>query len=132
MIYTMSRDRKGGAARPPDRPGWSYDGPSLAPRLERVTSVRLIREHVTGGSGDAAFSWTADRGLVLTASDGRESLLLASPEYSELAAFLPAVGLYRIVVDPAAPTVPGATLKELLGYGDRDGDLQVKVEVESL
>jgi hypothetical protein len=132
MVYTMSRDRKSGAARPPDRPGWSYDGPPLASRLERVTQVRLIRERVTGGSGDAAFAWTADRGVVLAGSDGRESLLLASPEYSEQAAFLPTVGLYRILVDPTAPAVPGATAKELLGYGDRDGDLQIKVEVEAL
>ena len=132
MVYAMPRDRKGGAARPPDRAGWSYDGSPLASRLERVGSMRLIRERVTGGSGDAAFSWTADRGLLFTGADGRESLLLASPEGSEQAAFMPAVGLYRVLVDPTAPAIPGATVKELLGYGDRDGQLQVKVEIEPL
>ena len=132
IVYAMSRDRKAGAARPPDRPGWSYDGPSLAPRLGRVGPVRLIREHVSGGSGEAAFSWTADRGLVLTGADGRESLLLASPESSEQAAFLPAVGLYRALLDPAAPAVPGATVKDLLGYGDRDEQLQTRVQLEPL
>jgi hypothetical protein len=132
IVYAMSRDRKAGASRPPDRPGWSYEGPSLAPRLAQVGAIRLIREHVTGGSGDAAFSWTADRGLVLTGADGRDSLLLASPEYSEQAAFLPAVGLYRALVDPAAAAVPGATVKDLLGYGDRDEQLQIRLEIDPL
>jgi hypothetical protein len=132
IVYAMSRDRKAGASRPPDRPGWSYEGPSLAPRLAQVGAMRLIREHVTGGSGDGAFSWTADRGLVLTGADGRDSLLLASPEYSEQAAFLPAVGLYRALVDPAAATVPGATVKDLLGYGDRDEQLQIRLEIDPL
>jgi hypothetical protein len=132
IVYAMSRDRKAGASRPPDRPGWSYEGPSLAPRLAQVGAMRLIREHVTGGSGDAAFSWTADRGLVLTGADGRDSLLLASPEYSEQAAFLPAVGLYRALVDPAAAAVPGATVKDLLGYGDRDEQLQIRLEIDPL
>jgi hypothetical protein len=94
--------------------------------------MRLIREHVTGGSGDAAFSWTADRGLVLTGADDRESLLLASPGNSEQAAFLPAVGLYRALVDPAAPEIPGATVKDLLGYGDREEQLRVTVEFDPL
>jgi hypothetical protein len=132
IVYAMSRDRKAGAARPPDRPGWSYEGPSLAPRLEQVGAMRLIREHVTGGSGDATFSWTADRGLVLVGADGRDSLLLASPEYSEQAAFLPTVGLYRALVDPAAAAVPGATVKDLLGYGDRDEPLQIRLEIDPL
>ena len=33
VVYAMSRDRRTGRARPPDKPGWSYDGASLAERL---------------------------------------------------------------------------------------------------
>ena len=132
VVYAMSPDRKGGVARPPDRKGWSYDGPPLGPRLERVERVRLIRERVTGGSGDGAFAWVADRGLALTGAGGQESLLLAAPEISEQSAFLPAVGLYRAILDPAVPETPGATVKELLGYGDRNDPFQIEIEIEPL
>ena len=132
VVYAMSADRKGPVARPPDRQEWSYGGPPLGPRLERVECVRLIREHVTGGAGDGAFSWVADRGLALTGADGQESLLLAVPETSEQSSFLPALGLYRALLDPAAPETPGATVKELLGYGDREGTFQIEVDIEPL
>jgi len=39
----------------------------------RVERVRLIRERVTGGAGDGAFSWVADRGLALTGAGGEEN-----------------------------------------------------------
>ena len=131
VVYAMSADRKSGARRAPSRPEWSYPGPSIEPRLGRVSKVTLVRERVTGGSGESIFSWVADRGLALTGSDGQESLLLAVPEVSERVAFLPAVGLYRRLVNPAAPAIPGAAVKDLLGYGDRD-ELQIEVELEAL
>ena len=130
-VYALSADRKTGAARPPDRPGWSYQGPSLRPRLERVARVRLIRERVSGWSGDSAFSLVADRGLVIAGADDRDILLLAGPETSEQALFVTGVGFYRVLLDPAAPETPGATVRELLGYGDLES-LQVEVEVELL
>lgn len=132
VVYAMSPDRKEGAARPPDRPGWSYQGPSLQPRLERAERVRLLRERVTGGSGDSAFSWVADRGLVFATEDGREVLLLAGPDESEQAIFVTGLGFYRALLDPAAPETPGATVRELLGYGGREDQLRIEVEVEPL
>jgi len=132
VVYAMSADRKGTVARPPDRQEWSYGGPPLGPRLERVDRVRLIRERVTGGAGDGAFSWVADRGLALTGAGGEESLLLAVPETSEQSTCLPALGLYRALLDPAAPETPGATVKELLGYGDREESFQIEVKIELL
>ena len=45
-VYAMSADRKTGALRPPDRPGWSYQGPSLGSRLEHPARARVIRERV--------------------------------------------------------------------------------------
>jgi len=128
----MSPDRRTGAARPPTRAGWSYDGPSLQPRLSRVDRVRLLRERVTGGSGDAAFGWVVDRGLAFTGADGRESLLLAAPDSSEQALLVTGMGFYRALVDPAAPATPGATVRELLGYGDRADELHIEVDVEPL
>src|SRR5438034_392196 len=132
VVYAMSPDRKTGAARPPSRAGWSYDGPSLQPRLSRVDRVRLLRERVTGGSGDAVFAWVADRGLAFTGADGRESLLLAAPDSSEQALLVTGMGFYRALVDPAAPATPGATARELLGYGDRADELRIEVDVEPL
>jgi hypothetical protein len=132
VVYAMSPDRKTGAARPPDRPEWSYQGPSLQPRLERAERVRLIRERVTGGCGDSAFSWVADRGLVIVGGDDRDMLLLARPDESEQAVFVTGLGFYRALLDPAAPETPGATVRELLGYGDRGDELRIEVEIEPL
>ena len=132
IVYAMSADRKSGVVRPPDRPGWSYGGPSLAARLGRIDRVRLLRERVTGGDGEAMFSWVADRGLALTAHDGEESLLLAMPETSENAALVPTLGLYRALTDPTRPATPGADVRELLGYGGRDGRLSITLDLESL
>ncbi len=58
-------------------------------------------------------------------------LLLAGPDSSEHAILMPGLGFYRALLDPAAPETPGATVRELLGYGDRD-ELRVEVEVELL
>jgi hypothetical protein len=131
-IYAMSADRKSVAARPPNRQDWSYTGPSTRPRLETVTRVTLIRERVTGGSGQGVFSWVADRGLVLTGADGQESLLLAAPEGSEDALFLSTPGFYRALFDRSAPERPGALIKDLLGYGDWEDELQTQLEIEAL
>ena len=100
--------------------------------MERVERVRLIRERVTGGSGDSVFSWVVDRGLALTSADGREMLLLAGPDSSEQALFVTGMGFYRALLDPAAPETPGATVRELLGYGDREDELRVEVDTELL
>jgi hypothetical protein len=131
VVHAMSGDRKTGAARAPDRLGWSYPGPSLQPRLERAAGVSLIRERVTGGSGVAAFSWLADRGLAIAGSDERHVLLLAAPDGSEQASLVTGLGFYRALLDPAVAETPGATVRELLGYGDRD-ELRVEVEIEPL
>jgi len=42
------------------------------------------------------------------------------------------MGFYRALVDPAAPATPGATVRELLGYGDRKGEFRIEVEIEPL
>jgi hypothetical protein len=131
-VYAMSPDRTQRLVRSPDQPAWRYDGPPLEARLGRVVRVKLIHERVTGGVGDGAFTWTADRGLALTGADGQESLVLALPEASEHAAFLPAAGMYRALVDPAAHEIPGATVKELLGYGEWEEPFRVELNVELL
>jgi hypothetical protein len=118
--------------RPPDRPGWSYEGPSLQPLLADVRRVRLLRERVTGGDGDHAFSWTADRGLALTSAAGEDVLILARPAESEQVALVAPPGLYRALLDPTAPAVPGATPAELLGYGDRTPAVDVVVDLEEI
>ncbi len=94
--------------------------------------MRLIRERVTGTSGAAAFSWAADRGLALTGAGGEECLLLASPDRSDEVMFVSGMGFYRRLVDPGVPETPGATVRELLGYGDWKGELEIEVEVEPL
>jgi len=132
VVYAMSRDRKTGEARPPDRPGWSYQGPSLEPSLGRPVRARMIRERVMGGSGDAAFTWVADRGVAFTGTDGRDVLVLAGPDGSEHALLISSASLYRAVLTPGAPETPGATVKELLGYGDWGKDLRVEVESQPL
>lgn len=131
-IYAMSPDRKNAAARAPNRRGWSYEGSTLRPRLDTVTRMTLIRERVTGGSESGAFSWVADRGLVVTGADGQESLLLAAPEGEEHAVFLPSAGFYRALFDRAVPERPGASVKDLLGYGDSTEPLEIQLETEAL
>ena len=131
-VYALSPDRGTGRTRPPEEPGWSYDGPPLAEHLGDVRLVRLLRERVDGGEGDGAFSWVADRGLVLTSATGAVSLLLALPVPSERAALVFPLGLYRALLDPAAVAVPGASPAELLGHGDRGPACDVAVRLEDL
>jgi hypothetical protein len=122
--YAMSGDRESGAARAPDRAEWRYDGASLGGRLGRVDRVRVLRERGRG----AAASWVADRGLVLTGGDAGESVLLGVSD-PETAIFLPTPGLYRVLLDAGAVRQPGVTVRDLLGYGDRDDDVDVTVEL---
>ena len=131
-IYAMSPDRGAVAARPPDQPGWSYEGASLSGRLGHVGQVRLLRERVRGGEGEGAFSWMADRGLCFTSAQGDESLLLAVPGESEAVVLVSPPGLYRTLLDPAGPAVPGAGAADLLGYGDWAPPVHVAVELEPL
>jgi len=131
VVYAMSADRKTGGARPPDRPGWSFEGRSLRPHLDRLERVRIVRELVTGRSGDSTFSWVADRGLLLTGRDASEMLFLAAPDRSEQVLFITGMSFYRALLDPAAPEIPGATVRELLGYGDREEDLRVEAQIVS-
>ena len=126
-VYAMSADRESGAARAPDRAEWRYDGASLGGRLGRVGRVRVLRERGRG----AAASWVADRGLVLTGGDAGESVLLGVSD-PETAIFLPTPGLYRALLDPGAVRQPGVTVRDLLGYGDRDDDVDVTVELHPL
>jgi hypothetical protein len=78
-----------------------------------------------GARLDGGPAWSSD-------GTGAESLLLALPEREEHALFLPAVGPYRVLLDPSAPTTPGAGARELLGYGDHEEPFEVAVELESL
>ena len=126
-VYALTPDREAGAARAPDRAEWRYDGPSLAPRLGRVGRVRVLRERARG----AGASWIADRGLVLTGADGTECLLLAVSE-PEAALFLPTPGLHRALLEPDRALQPGVTVRDLLGHGERDGDLDVTAELHPL
>jgi len=126
VVYAMSADRATAAARP----GWSYEGPSLQPQFAGPVHVALIRERVRGGVGDGAFSWVADRGLAVRGADGPEGLLLAEPDASEIAAFTPVVGFYRALLDPTTPETPGATIKELLGYGGWTERLDIELEID--
>ena len=126
-VYALTPDRGVGAARAPESAEWRYDGPSLAPRLGRVGRVRVLRERARG----VGASWTADRGLVLTGADGTECLLLAVSE-PEAALFLPAPGLHRALLERGRAPQPGVTVRDLLGHGDRDGDLDVTAELHPL
>jgi hypothetical protein len=131
-IWSMGADRRSPGAYAPDEKDWFYEGAPLAARLGETTRVRVLRERVRAGSGDGAHAWTADRGLVFTSVAGTESLLLAQPEREEHALFLPAVGPYRVLLDPAAPTTPGAGARELLGYGDHEEPFDLTVLLEPL
>ena len=73
--------------------------------------------------------WQRLDGLVLTGGDGGECLLLSAAEPSGAALFLPSPGLYRSLLDPAATPPPGVTPRELLGYGEWPGDLQITVDL---
>jgi len=131
-IWSMGADRRTPGAYAPDEKGWFYEGAGLAPRLGETARVQVLRERVRAGSGEGAHGWTADRGLVFTGVAGGESLLLALPEREEHALFLPAVGSYRLLLDPGAPATPGAGARELLGYGDHDAPFDLKLELETL
>jgi len=131
-IWRMPSDPREPAARAPEVPDWSYEGPPLTDTFRLITRVRVLREHARGGTGDGAFAWTADRGLVLTGASGAESLLLALPDREEHALFLPAIGPYRVLADPRVPETPGAGVRELLGYGDREKPFEVSVSLEAV
>ncbi len=128
LIYAMTGERERVDARPPAEPGWSYEGPALAARLGALTQVRLLRERVSATLDGEPVAWTADRGLVLIGVDGQEGLLLAEAGPSDDAAFVPNVGIYRSLFDPSAPVMPGATVRELLGYGDWAPRFEITVE----
>jgi hypothetical protein len=116
QIFVMTKDRDAVAAQPADREGWSYAGPALAERLSRVERVRLIRERVTAQLDGRPVGWSADRGLVIDVADDEPCLLLASPESAEQALFLPVPRLHRALL--GSSPAPGATARELLGYGE--------------
>ncbi|MEX2224175.1 MAG: hypothetical protein WEG40_20510 [Candidatus Rokuibacteriota bacterium] len=124
-VYAFTPDRSGGAARAPARPDWRYDGPPLGDRLGRVHDVRVLRER--GRHGE--YSWEADRGIAVTAGAGGACLLLSVADSPDAALFVPGPGLYRTLLDPAAPGAPGATVRELLGYGEWPADLDLTVEL---
>ncbi|MGH7398229.1 MAG: hypothetical protein ACRELW_11910 [Candidatus Rokuibacteriota bacterium] len=124
-VYAFTPDRSGGAARAPEREDWRYAGPPLAGRLGRVRDVRVLRERGCHG----AFSWEADRGMVITDVDGGACLLLSVADSPDAALFVPAPGLYRPLADPVAPSAPGVTARELLGYGDWGDELDLTVEL---
>ena len=132
IVYTMALEhREAGGRRAPDDPEWRYEGSSLEPRLAEVVSVRLLRERVSASAGGEPAEWVADRGLVLTGAGGEQSLLLAGAELAEHALFLPSLGFYRALVDPTAPAWPGATTRELLGYGGWEEPLEIRLELEA-
>lgn len=132
-VYTMAPDyREAGGRKNPDDPEWRYEGQSLHPRLGEVTRVWLLRERVVGTSGGETVEWVADRGLVLTGAAGKESLLLAGTDLPEHAQFIPSLGFYRVLLDPSAPSRPGATPRELLGYGGWDGPFDIALGLETL
>jgi hypothetical protein len=126
-IFAMSKEREALAARPPERAGWSYAGPSLGERLGRVERVTLIRERVAARLDGQAVGWMADRGLVLDMPGSEPCLLLASAESAEQALFLPVPRLYRALLASTA-AAPGATARELLGYGEWPGDFELALE----
>jgi hypothetical protein len=126
-VYALTPDRRSGAARVPGPPEWRYEGPPLAPRLGRITGIRLLRERGRGPD----YSWAADRGILLTGVDGVGCLLLSVAEASEGALFLPSLGLHRALLDRGGGPPPGVTARGLLGYGDWPADLDIAVELHA-
>jgi hypothetical protein len=124
-IYALTPEKSTAAARAPERAEWRSEGVSLAPRLGRISGMRLLRER--GHVGDC--SWNADRGLVVTGADGAPSLVLAVAEPAEAALFLPSPGLFRTLLDPGATPKPGVTVRDLLGHGDRDDGVETTIEL---
>jgi hypothetical protein len=129
-VYAMRPDRSGGGPAVPSRAEWHYGGPPL--HLGSVTRIRLLRERGCSGEGDEASRWEADRGLVVSGSEGETCLFLAEPHDAEQVAFAPTLGLYRALVHGAARTTPGASPRELLGHGDWAGRLEVEVALIEL
>ena len=127
-VYALTPERGIAAARAPDRAEWRYAGASLASRLGRIGGLRLLRERGRGAAG----SWETDRGLVITGADGNLSLVLAMAEPGESALFLPTLGLYRAVIDPAAARQPGVTVSDLLGHGDREDPMDITVALHTV
>jgi hypothetical protein len=132
LVYTIEADRRRRGPMPSDRPDWQYGGPPLAERLGVITGVRLLRERVRSRAADEAFGWEADRGLVVSGPEGAACLFLAEPHDEEQVAFLPSLGLHQALVDGAAGAAPGASPRELLGYGDQAEQLEVEVALLGL
>jgi hypothetical protein len=130
LIYSMSGDRQSVAAKPPDQSGWSYEGAPLGARLGKIRKVLVVTETVWVEEEEES-GWHAGRGLALIGADGQESLLLAEPGPGDNVAFLPVVGIHRALLDPLAEEAPGASARELLGYGDSP-DATVFVTIEQL
>jgi hypothetical protein len=91
-----------------------------------VERVRLLRERVAARLDGQPVGWAADRGLVVDVAGDQPCLLLASPRSAEEAIFVPVPRLHRALLGSAA--VPGATARELLGYGDWEGDFELALE----
>jgi hypothetical protein len=130
-IFVMSKEREVLAVRPAEREGWSYAGPPLGGRLGRVERVRLIRERVAATLGGQPVGWTADRGLIIDVRDSEPCLLLASAESAEQALFLPVPRLYRALLGGAV-AAPGATARDLLGYGEWPEPFELALETVAL
>jgi hypothetical protein len=127
QFFVMTKERLALSAQPAEREGWSYAGPSLGERLGRVERVRLIRERVAATLGGQAVGWTADRGLIIDVPGSEPCLLLASAESAEEALFLPVPRLYRALLASTA-AAPGATARELLGYGEWRENFELALE----
>lgn len=130
-IFVMTQEREALSAQPADREGWSYTGPSLGERLGNIERVRLIRERVSATLDGQPVGWTADRGLVIDVPASEPCLLLAASESAEQALFLPVPRLYRALLASAA-AAPGATARELLGYGEWREDFELALETVAL
>jgi len=96
-----------------------------------VERVRLIRERVAAKLGGQAVGWTADRGLVIDVRDSEPCLVLASAESAEQALFLPVPRLYRALLASTA-AAPGASARDLLGYGEWPEAFELALETRVL